>query len=51
MKGVATGVVLTILAGGGIRVVQFYRSGEILSDVSFTQKIKYLEKMLEDKNQ
>lgn len=48
MKGVATGVVLTILAGGGIRVVQFYRSGEILSDVSFTQKIKYLENMIDE---
>ena len=48
MKGVATGVVLTILAGGGIRAVQFYRSGEILSDVSFTQKVKYLENMIDE---
>ena len=48
MKGVATGVVLTILAGGGIRAVQFYRSGEILSDASFTQKVKYLENMIDE---
>lgn len=48
MKGVATVVVLTILAGGGIRAVQFYRSGEILSDVSFTQKVKYLENMIDE---
>ena len=48
MKGVATGVALTILAGGGIRAVQFYRSGEILSDVSFTQKVKYLENMIDE---
>ena len=47
IKGIATGVVLTILAGGGIRAVQFYRSGEILSDMAFTQKIKYLEKMID----
>ena len=47
MKGVATGVALTILAGGGIRAVQFYRSGEILSDLAFTQKIKYLENMID----
>ena len=47
IKGVATGVVLTIAAGGGIRAVQFYHSGEILSDMSFTQKIKYLENMID----
>lgn len=47
IKGIATGVALTILAGGGIRAVQFYRSGEILSDMAFTQKIKYLEKMID----
>lgn len=27
---------------------QFYRSGEILSDVSFTQKVKYLENMIDE---
>ena len=47
IKGVATGVVLTIAAGGGIRAFQFYHSGEILSDMSFTQKIKYLENMID----
>lgn len=48
MKGVATGVALTILAGGGIKAVQVYRSGDILSDISFTQKIKYLENMIDE---
>lgn len=47
VKGVATGVALTILVGGGIRAVQYYGSGEILSDLSFTQKIKYLENMID----
>ena len=47
VKGVATGVVLTVLAGGGIKAVQYCRSDEILSDLAFTQKIKYLENMID----
>lgn len=47
MKGVATGVALTVLAGGGIKAVQYYRSEDILSDLSFTQKVKYLENMID----
>ena len=34
VKGVATGVILTVLAGGGIKAVQYCRSDEILSDLS-----------------
>lgn len=48
VKGVATGVVLTVLAGGGIKAVQYCRSDEILSDLAFTQKIKYLENMIDE---
>lgn len=48
VKGVATGVVLTVLAGGGIKAVQYCRSNEILSDLAFTQKIKYLENMIDE---
>ena len=48
VKGVATGVVLTVLAGGGIKEVQYCRSDEILSDLAFTQKIKYLENMIDE---
>lgn len=47
VKGVATGVILTVLAGGGIKAVQYCRSDEILSDLAFTQKIKYLENMID----
>lgn len=35
VKGVATGVILTVLAGGGIKAVQYCRSDEILSDLGF----------------
>ena len=48
VKGVATGVILTVLAGGGIKAVQYCRSNEILSDLAFTQKIKYLENMIDE---
>lgn len=48
VKGVATGVILTVLAGGGIKAVQYCRSDEILSDLAFTQKIKYLENMINE---
>ena len=48
VKGVATGVILTVLAGGGIKAVQYCRSDEILSDLAFTQKIKYLENMIDE---
>ena len=48
VKGVATGVMLTVLAGGGIKAVQYCRSDEILSDLAFTQKIKYLENMIDE---
>lgn len=48
VKGVVTGVVLTVLAGGGIKAVQYCRSDEILSDLAFTQKIKYLENMIDE---
>lgn len=48
VKGVATGVILTVLAGGGIKAVQYCRSDEILSDLVFTQKIKYLENMIDE---
>lgn len=48
VKGVATGVVLTVLAGGGLKAVQYCRSDEILSDLAFTQKIKYLENMIDE---
>lgn len=48
VKGVATGVVLTVLAGGGIKAVQYCRSDEILLDLAFTQKIKYLENMIDE---
>lgn len=48
VKGVATGVILTLLAGGGIKAVQYCRSYEILSDLAFTQKIKYLENMIDE---
>ena len=48
VKGVATGVILTVLAGGGIKAVQYCRSDEILSDLAFTQKIKYLENMSDE---
>lgn len=48
VKGVATGVILTVLAGGGVKAVQYYCSDDILSDISFTQKIKYLENMIDD---
>ena len=48
VKGVATGVVLTVLAGVGIKAVQYCRSDEILSDLAFTQKIKYLENMIDE---
>ena len=48
VKGVATGVILTVLAGGGIKAVQYCRSDEILSDLAFTQKIKYLEHMIDE---
>lgn len=48
VKGVATGVILTVLTGGGIKAVQYCRSDEILSDLAFTQKIKYLENMIDE---
>lgn len=48
VKGVATGVILTVLAGGGIKAVQYCRSDEIFSDLAFTQKIKYLENMIDE---
>lgn len=48
VKGVATGVILTVLAGSGIKAVQYCRSDEILSDLAFTQKIKYLENMIDE---
>ena len=48
VKGVATGVILTVLAGGGLKAVQYCRSDEILSDLAFTQKIKYLENMIDE---
>lgn len=48
VKGVATGVILTVLAGCGIKAVQYCRSDEILSDLAFTQKIKYLENMIDE---
>ena len=48
VKGVSTGVILTVLAGGGIKAVQYCRSDEILSDLAFTQKIKYLENMIDE---
>ena len=48
VKDVATGVILTVLAGGGIKAVQYCRSDEILSDLAFTQKIKYLENMIDE---
>ena len=48
VKGVATGVILTVLAGGGIKAVQYCRSDESLSDLAFTQKIKYLENMIDE---
>lgn len=48
VKGVATGVVLTVLAGGGLKAVQYCHSDEILSDLAFTQKIKYLENMIDE---
>ena len=48
VKGVATGVILTVLAGGGIKAVQYCRSDEILSDLAFTQKIKYLENIIDE---
>lgn len=48
VKGVATGVILTVLAGGGIKAVQYCRSDEILSDLAFIQKIKYLENMIDE---
>ena len=48
VKGVATGVILTVLAGGGIKAVQYCRSDEILSNLAFTQKIKYLENMIDE---
>lgn len=48
VKGVATGIILTVLAGGGIKAVQYCRSDEILSDLAFTQKIKYLENMIDE---
>lgn len=48
VKGVATGVILTVLVGGGIKAVQYCRSDEILSDLAFTQKIKYLENMIDE---
>ncbi len=48
VKGVATGVILTVLAEGGIKAVQYCRSDEILSDLAFTQKIKYLENMIDE---
>ena len=48
VKGLATGVILTVLAGGGIKAVQYCRSDEILSDLAFTQKIKYLENMIDE---
>ena len=47
-KGIATGVVLTLLAGGGVRVVQSYHSGELLSDTTFRQKINYLENIIDN---
>lgn len=47
-KGIATGVALTLLAGGGVRVAQNYHSGELLSDTTFRQKINYLENMIND---
>lgn len=48
VKGVATGVILTVLAGGGIKAVQYCRSDEIFSDLAFAQKIKYLENMIDE---
>lgn len=47
VKGVATGIIVTLAAGGGIKAVQYYRSGEILADLAFTQKVKYLENMID----
>lgn len=48
IKGVATGVALTVIAGGGVKVFQYYHSEDILSDLSFTQKVKYLENMIDE---
>ena len=41
-------MILSVLAGGGIKAVQYCRSDEILSDLAFTQKIKYLENMIDE---
>lgn len=48
VRGMAAGVVIAVLVGSGVQIVYQKTTDSVLSDPTHVQKIKYLEKLIEE---